>query len=146
MHSFMAFNCSSRQLVLKLGFFSTLYFSSGRETCKDEATESMLGLEDLLSFWEGGLVQDISSVVGNVKGEGVDEFNRSQLFRKELVFPSHSTVKMSFCSRSLSLTTDTRLTSCLRVEKGLKPPCAVCFKITSFWEQPMVSVIQTYDF
>lgn len=101
MHSFMAFNCSSKQLVLKLGFFSTLYFSSGRKTCKDEATESMLGLEDKLSFWEGGLVQHISSVVGNVKGEGVDEFNRSQLFRKELVFPSHCTVQMSFCSRVL---------------------------------------------
>lgn len=51
----MTFNCSSKQLELKLVFFLTLCFSSDRKTCKDEEAESMLGFEDKISFWAGGL-------------------------------------------------------------------------------------------
>lgn len=91
------------------------------------------------------LAQDISSVVGNTGEEGVDASLRSHLLSKELEFPSHSAVKARFCSRVLAWHhTHTHLTSCLRVEKGPKPPCAICFKISSLWVQKIISVIHTY--
>lgn len=44
------------------------------------------------------LAQGISTVVGNMEGEGVDALPRPHVFRKKLEFPSHSEVKANFCS------------------------------------------------
>lgn len=78
------------------------------------------------------LAQDISSVVGNMEGEGVDALPRPHMFSKELEFPSHSAVKANFCSRVLALPHVHTSYLLSEVEKGPKPPCAKCFKISSF--------------
>lgn len=68
--------------------------------------------------------QYISSVVGNLEVEAVGASNRSQLYSKEIEFPSHSTVKKSFCSRVL-VSHDIR-TSYLLSEGGEQTKAIVC--------------------
>lgn len=67
------------------------------------------------------LPQDISTVVGNMEGEGVDAIRRPCMFSKELEFPSE--VKANFCSRVFAWHhMHTLLTSCPRWRRDQSHP------------------------